>query len=164
MAGRPTGAGKSSHDLEDTRKLFRALSLKPNSVFLDAACGDGRYSLQAAEFVTEEGAIWAVDLWREGIEALTPEARARRIDCIRPRIADVSKHIPVEDSAVDVCLLAAAPHDFVRDGTERGVVREIARVLGPGGRLAVVEFKKMAAPPGPPIDVKNPAASCGASS
>lgn len=154
MTHPPTGAGKSTFELVDTKKLFTALNLEPGNTFLDLACGSGTYTLLASEFVTDEGAVYAVDLWEEGITGLESERRERGIDHVHPRVADASKRVPVDTDAIDVCLIAAALHDFVRDGTERAVIQEVIRVLRPDARLAVVEFKKVAGPPGPPVNVR----------
>ena len=67
MTEKPIAAGKSSFDLVDPEKVFAELRLQPDTVFLDVACGVGNYALAAAEFIGEEGAILAVDLWEEGI-------------------------------------------------------------------------------------------------
>ena len=41
---KPKGAGKSSFELIDPKKLAEILSLKSGSVVLDLACGKGAYS------------------------------------------------------------------------------------------------------------------------
>jgi len=50
--------------------------------------------------------------------------------------------------------LATVLHDLVRDGADQGALREIGRVLKPGGVLAVIEFKKIPGPPGPPVEIR----------
>ena len=77
-----------------------------------------------------------------------------KIRNIHPRVADVSRHIAIEKESVDVCLMAMVLHDLFRDGTGEGTLREVQRVLKPMGILALVEFKKIEGPPGPPIDVR----------
>jgi ubiquinone/menaquinone biosynthesis C-methylase UbiE len=50
--------------------------------------------------------------------------------------------------------MATVLHDLIEDGTHEGALEEIVRVLKPGGRLAIVEFKKIPGPPGPPEKVR----------
>lgn len=154
MKDQPTGAGASTFDLIDAHRLFEALDLRASSTFLDLACGRGRYAVKAADYVTVEGIIYAVDLWEDGIESLRSEARTRGLEQVRARVADISERIPVEDHAADACLMASVLHDLVRDGTHYAALREVTRVLKPAGRLAVVEFEKTAGPPGPPKEVR----------
>jgi ubiquinone/menaquinone biosynthesis C-methylase UbiE len=151
---KPIAAGKSSFALIRPDLLFAALDLKKETVFLDVACGQGHYSLAAAEFIGPQGAIHAVDLWPEGIELLRQAADERGLALIKPRVADVSEHIPLPDQQADVCLLATVLHDLKEVAAHEGALREIARVLKPDGRLAVVEFKEIEGPPGPPRHIR----------
>lgn len=150
----PTGAGRSSFGLIDTTKFFRELDLKKGVTFLDVACGRGAYSLAAADIVGEDGKVYAVDLWEEGILSLRKEAVSKGFHNLTAFVSDVSQHIPVENDCVDVCLLATALHDFVGDQVDRQVLKEVARVMKPEGILAVVEYKKIDGPPGPPKPVR----------
>jgi ubiquinone/menaquinone biosynthesis C-methylase UbiE len=151
---KPTGAGKSSFELINTARFFRELGLKKGTLFLDVACGRGNYSLAASEIIGKDGQIYAVDLWEEGILSLKNEAASKGIQNVATFVSDVSKNIPVENGSVDVCLLATVLHDFVGDKVDRGVMREIVRVIKPNGVLAIVEFYKKEGPPGPPKPVR----------
>lgn len=73
MDHKPTGAGKSSYELIDPDRLFAALALQEDTVFLDAACGRGAYSLAASRFIGPQGRIYAFDLWEQGIADLQRE-------------------------------------------------------------------------------------------
>jgi ubiquinone/menaquinone biosynthesis C-methylase UbiE len=50
--------------------------------------------------------------------------------------------------------MATVLHDLMQTGEAEGAVAEIRRVLKPGGMLAVIEFKKIEGPPGPPMKVR----------
>jgi len=151
---KPLGAGGSSLELIDANALFKQLPLRKGSSFLDIACGRGAYTLTASDFVGPDGTLYAVDLWEEGIAALAGAAAARGIKNIVTKVADVGKTIPLDDQAVDVALMATVLHDLVEEGKAETALRETARVLRPGGVFAVVEFKKIDGPPGPPREVR----------
>lgn len=68
MAEKPTATGKSSFNLIDSYKLFSEPGLKEDTSFLDLACGRGAYSIAASGYIREKGIIYAVDLWKEGID------------------------------------------------------------------------------------------------
>jgi len=55
---------------------------------------------------------------------------------------------------VDVCLMATVLHDFVDDQISKEVLHEIVRVMKTDGMLAIVEFKKIDGPPGPPVHIR----------
>jgi ubiquinone/menaquinone biosynthesis C-methylase UbiE len=150
----PLGAGGSSFELIDAGILFGELKLAKGSTFLDLACGRGMYTLAAREFIGEDGRLYALDLWEEGIESLKQSATSRGITNITARVSDVGKRIPIESGVVDVCLIATVLHDLVEAKADKGAVEEVTRVLKRGGRLAVIEFKKIDGPPGPPLKIR----------
>lgn len=151
---KPTGAGKSSFGLIDAEALFKELNLRKGSTFLDVACGRGAYCLKASAIVGSTGTVYAVDLWQEGIEELRARAVEEKALNIKAFVSDAGRQIPLADQAVDTCLMATVLHDFVDDHISEEVLREVVRVLKPGGRLAIVEFKKIEGPPGPPIHIR----------
>jgi ubiquinone/menaquinone biosynthesis C-methylase UbiE len=151
---RPTAAGKSSFDLIDSAAFYRELDLKSGITFLDLACGRGAYCLKASEIVGSAGTIYAVDLWQEGIEQLKASAIEANALNIKAFVSDAGRDIPVDDQVVDVCLMATVLHDFVEDQISKEVLQEVVRVLKPGGMLAIVEFKKIDGPPGPPVHIR----------
>ena len=151
---KPIAAGHSSFELIRPDVLYPALGLKKDTILLDVACGMGRYSLAAAEFIGPEGAIHSVDLWPEGIEQLRRAAAEKKLRQIVPQVADVSQRIPLGDQEADVCLIATALHDLKEIDAHEGTLREIARVLKPDGLLAVLEFHKVDPPPGPPRRIR----------
>ena len=154
MSKKPIAAGKSSFGLIDAGKLFTELGLEKEEVFLDLACGNGQYSLAVANYIGDAGRIYAVDLWEEGIASLQRESDLRSLGQIKPSVADISQRIPLDDKSVDICLMATVLHDLIEDGTDAGALAEVTRVLKPQGRLALIEFKKIDGPPGPPVTVR----------
>jgi len=154
MDDKPIGAGNSSFDLVDVKRLFEELTLQKGQVVLDAGCGPGDYALAASRYVGGSGKVYAVDLWEEGIEALKSAAEARGIAHLHAHVADLARRIPVDEDEVDVILMVAVLHDLLRDDAHNAALAEVRRVLNPTGTFAVVEFRKVEGPPGPPIDVR----------
>lgn len=151
---KPPGAGKSSFELIDSTRLFSEVHLSEGRVLLDMGCGRGLYAIAAAKIVGNEGLVYAIDLWDEGIAFLREQAAAEDVHNLRAMVADTSKRTVLADASVDICLLATVFHDLVQIQASEGTLREIARVLKPEGLLAIVEFKKMEGPPGPPMSIR----------
>lgn len=154
MHDKPIAAGKSSFDLINADTVFQALALKKGSTLLDIACGIGNYTLAAAERIGPDGMVYAIDLWEEGIEALKNSAAARDLSNIKAMVGDAGKSLPLADHSVDLCLMATVLHDLIEIKADGAALQETARVLKPGGTFAVIEFKKIEPPPGPPIHIR----------
>ena len=151
---KPPGAGRSSFEFVDLDRVLHALSLTPSTIFLDLGCGKGNYALPVAESIGPRGKVYGVDAWREGLEELEERAAARGLKNITTIHANLNEHIPIEDGTVDVCFMATVLHDLLRESTGGMAIDEIKRVLKPGGRLSIIEFKKIGDGPGPPLSVR----------
>jgi ubiquinone/menaquinone biosynthesis C-methylase UbiE len=149
----PAGAGKSSYDLIDPGTLWAALNLPQGITFLDLGCGQGNYSLAAADRIGPTGVVYAVDLWEDGIATLKERA-ARECRTNLKALAAPASQIPMESRSVDVGLMATVLHDLVEAGTAAGALAEVSRLIKAEGRLAIVEFHKIDGPPGPPRHIR----------
>ncbi|MBT3388343.1 MAG: class I SAM-dependent methyltransferase [Desulfobacula sp.] len=155
---KPKGAGKSSFELIDSDKLKSALPIKSGSVVIDLACGKGIYSMFLSKIVGETGLIYAVDLWKEGLLLLEEQIEKKSITNIMTLQNDAGKKIEIDDYSSDICLMATVLHDFEEAGQADIVLKDIKTLLKHGGCLAVVEFKKIEGPPGPPVHIRLPEA------
>jgi 2-polyprenyl-3-methyl-5-hydroxy-6-metoxy-1,4-benzoquinol methylase len=89
----PKGAGKSSFDLIDLKKISDVLPVKPGSVVLDLACGRGDYSVYFSEIVGEQGLVYALDLWEEGTKLLEKRIEKQNITNIMTLISDAARPV-----------------------------------------------------------------------
>lgn len=154
MSEKPHGAGRSSFDLVDSGAVFERIIVRPDTVLLDLGCGAGNYSLAAAGRMGTSFRVIGMDLWLEGVKALREAAKSRGHDNVLAVQADAARPLPLAGDSVDAVLMATVFHDLVQGGAHEAALGEIARVLRPAGRLAVVEFKVVEGPPGPPASVR----------
>jgi ubiquinone/menaquinone biosynthesis C-methylase UbiE len=104
---------------------------------LDVGCGDGAYAVIAAQ----SGArVAGVDTSPRMIEAAQRRAAGQDVQ-IALRVADADA-LPFADGSFDM-VLAVTVLCFLADATT--AVREMARVLAPGGRLVIGELGRWSA-------------------
>jgi demethylmenaquinone methyltransferase/2-methoxy-6-polyprenyl-1,4-benzoquinol methylase len=113
------------------RRLAAAAVVRPGDRVLDAACGTGELALAAAE--AGAGAVVGVDFSPRMLE------RARRKSSAIEWIQGDLLALPFPDGSFD----AATVGFGVRNVSDlEGGLRELKRVLTPGGRLAVLEITR----------------------
>jgi ubiquinone/menaquinone biosynthesis C-methylase UbiE len=112
---------------------------------LDAGCGRGLLLVGAARRLTTGKAI-GLDRWVPG--ALTgnrPGAALDNarwegvIDRVEVTAGDV-RRLPFADASMDVAVSNFVVHEVNNRSEREQMLREIVRVLKPGGRLALVDF------------------------
>ncbi|WP_167909411.1 class I SAM-dependent methyltransferase [Thermococcus sp. Bubb.Bath] len=140
--------------LLDPEKALREIGLKKGDTLLDAGCGEGSFSIPAAQIVGDSGKVYAVDVSEEAINTLKKEARKKGIKNIEAFAGDITKRLPIEDGSIDVCMMANILHGLVAAKKAESTLKEVFRVLAPSGILAVVDFKKVDDPPGPPKSIR----------
>lgn len=150
----PREAGKSSYDLLDPETLFASLPLESVGRALDLGCGTGNYSLALARRLPADASVLGVDLWPEGIESLTAKAKMEGLSNVTGLVGDLADLGEVEDHTIDLALMATVFHDLVERSEEGATLTALKRVLKVGATLAVVEFKKINARPGPPEHIR----------
>jgi ubiquinone/menaquinone biosynthesis C-methylase UbiE len=130
---------------QDPLRMWHRVGLRPGSVVVDVGAGSGFYAFPAARVVGPEGRVYAVDVSEELVDLMREKAAAAKIRNLESVLSS-PRHIPLEDAAADMALLANVLH-----GIPPGTVREAVRVLRPGGRLINVDWKKKPTPEGPPV-------------
>lgn len=145
---------RSTRDILSAEKVLNVAGLTSGDNFLDAGCGDGFISINASSVVGKNGKVYAVDVYPESIEMVNEEIKTKGIENIEAIVADLTSKIPLDDNSIDLCVMANVLHGFVENDEVGEVMAEISRVIRPEGAFAVVEFKKMEGPPGPPFNVR----------
>jgi len=115
-------------------------SLQPGETVLDLGSGGGMDVFVAGPKVGREGRVIGVDMTPEMISKARRNTEVYRertgLDNVEFRLGEI-EHLPVADNSVDVvisnCVINLSP-------SKEQVWSEIARVLKPGGRVAVSDL------------------------
>ncbi|HNR26606.1 MAG TPA: class I SAM-dependent methyltransferase [Methanobacteriaceae archaeon] len=143
--------GKSSEAVLNAQRVLRSINLCEGDVFMDAGCGDGFISRAASRMVGAEGEVLAVDQHSPSLDILREKVREEKIKNLKVLEADLTRKLSIPDETVDLCLMANVLHGFFHNEELDQAIPELLRILKPGARLAIVEFKKIEGMPGPPF-------------
>jgi ubiquinone/menaquinone biosynthesis C-methylase UbiE len=127
---------EAPHPFITRARLREILEPQPGERVLEVGPGTGYYTLDVAEWVKPDGAVDVLDLQEEMLEHTMRRAGERGLANVTPTQADATA-MPYEDGTYDAAFLATVLGE-VPD--QEAALRELARVLRPGGRLVVGEL------------------------
>lgn len=125
-------------------RVLDELRLRGDETVLDMGCGRGAVLLAAAKRLPRGRAI-GVDLWHadqtgNSRDATLANAALENVaGRIEVRTADMTA-LPLADESVDVVVSNLAIHNIPTRAGRRQALIEAARVLRPGGRLAIADL------------------------
>jgi ubiquinone/menaquinone biosynthesis C-methylase UbiE len=135
------------HDTFSFRGKFRELRqrtanlarLQPGDAVLDVGCGTGTLAMEVAHRVGRAGRVAGIDPGTQQIARARAKAARRHVP-IEFQIG-VIEQLPFPDQTFDVVFSTLMMH-HVPASLKRQGLAEIARVLKPGGRLVIADFKR----------------------
>jgi ubiquinone/menaquinone biosynthesis C-methylase UbiE len=132
--------------LRQRDRLLGLICWRGDETVLDIGCGRGLLLIAAAQRLSSGRAV-GVDIWsRVDLSGNRPEAtreNARRAGVdgrVEVRDGD-ARSLPFDDATFDVVVSSLVLHNISDREERRQAVREIARVLKPGGRVALLDLR-----------------------
>ena len=126
-------------------RLLDEIPSRGDERVLDAGCGHGLLLLGAARHMTTGRAI-GIDRWATKDQADNhPQATLRnaQLEGVQARVDLVTgdvRQLPFDDGTFDVVLSSWVLHNIWGRSERERAVREIARVLKPGGRVMLLDI------------------------
>lgn len=105
--------------------------------FLDYGCGTGDFTVPAAEMVTSEGQVYALDYFPRQLEIVRDKAKKAGLKNIKTILSRKNTGLP--DESVDVIWMCDVLHEIKE---RRQVIKEAHRVLKKKGTLAIHDGMK----------------------
>ena len=137
--------GSTIGKVRTARRLLGTIPWRGDEAVLDIGCGHGLFLVEAARHLTSGTAV-GVDVWSQKDQwHNTPEAaiaNARRAGVagrVHVHGAD-ARHLPFGDASFDVVTSSLVIHNVPGREQRDQVLREVVRVLKPGGRVLIVDL------------------------
>ncbi len=124
------------HPLITRARLAEALAPRSGERLLEVGPGTGHYTLDVAQAVGPSGSLDVLDLQQEMLDHTMRAAAVRGLANVRPARGD-ARRLPYADDAFDGAFLVTTLGEI---GDPDAALRELARVVRPGGRVVVGEL------------------------
>ncbi|MGM0444181.1 MAG: class I SAM-dependent methyltransferase [Fibrobacterota bacterium] len=126
--------------------VLDAMDLQPGMHMLDIGAGTGYFALPALRRLRPGGALTALDISPQMLKYLRQQLPEDTKEVLA--LCGDGQNIDLPDSSLDVALLALVFHEF---DDPRAAVREVLRVLKPGGEMHILDWAKREMSQGPPL-------------
>ena len=125
--------------LQPPDKLIERSGIKKDMTVIDLGCGSGAFTTFVARAVGETGKVYAVDIQPAMLQQLEGKlAKAENQDIRNIELKQASAYnLPFADGSIDLVYMVTVLPEIPDRGR---ALREIRRVLKPGGILAVTEW------------------------
>jgi ubiquinone/menaquinone biosynthesis C-methylase UbiE len=124
---------QAPHPLITRERLLEALAPRAGDTVLEVGPGTGYYTLDVARAVAR---LHIFDLQPEMLEHTLRRAREAGVDNVEPRQGD-ARSLPYREDAFDAAYLVTVLGEIP---DQEAALRELRRVVRPGGRLVVGEL------------------------
>ncbi len=125
-----------------------SLGVADGSVVADIGAGSGWFTIRLARRVGPQGLVYAEDVQKEMINAISRRVSREGLANVRPWLGQKNDpNLPA--ASIDAVLMVDAYHEIEN---RVAVLRNLARALKPQGRIGVVDFRLDGTGPGPSIE------------
>jgi len=138
-----TGLFGMGANRRNSRMVIELAKVRPGDRVLDVACGTGSLTLTAQSYAGPGGKVYGIDAAPEMIEVAQKKAARSGVDVVFE--VGLAEQLAFPEANFDVVISRLAIH-HLPDDLKRKAFAEILRVLRPGGRLLIADFRPPANP------------------
>jgi len=135
-------------------EVLAKLGLVEGMKIADFGCGNlGYFIIPMAKLIGKTGQAYAIDVLKSVLEAVRSKAKLAGLTNLETVWANLEKPngSKIADNELDVVLLK---NILFQNKQHQEIIKEAARVLKKGGKLLIIEWKKIAIPFGPPLELR----------
>lgn len=139
----------SATTLLDIKFIIKKIGLGENDCIAELGCGSfGYFVYPLAKAVGKNGRVFAVDILQNALGEIKKRAQQenlKQVETVWSNL-EIFKATKIESSSLDTALMINL---LSQSDKKAEIIREAARLLKRGGKLAIVEWKNSALPFGP---------------
>lgn len=129
--------------------IWETLDLKGPHVLVDIGAGTGFFAVLFAK-KTDGGTVYACDISDVMISWMRENLKPGPKETLVPvKMAESS--VPLPDGVADLVYMINLHHEL--EEPEK-IISEACRLLRPGGKLMIIDWKKKETPQGPPLSIR----------
>ena len=122
-------------------RIVEILHLEAGSTIADVGAGDGDFAVNLAEYVGDEGQVWATEVKHDDVEELERRIRDTSRDNLTVVLGDQFE-TGLPENCCDAILLRMVYHHFTEPAKMRASLR---RALRPDGLIAIIDITPQSA-------------------
>lgn len=130
---------QNTNSFVDPKAVVRTLPVELSGTVADFGCGAGYFSIEFARALGENGQVIAIDVLPSALEAVESQAKLQNIRNITVKRANL-EHEGGSGLSAESVDWAIAKDMLFQNKEKETILREIFRVLRPGGYALIMEW------------------------
>jgi ubiquinone/menaquinone biosynthesis C-methylase UbiE len=135
------------------KEIVDQLSVAAGSQVADFGCGMGHFSLEMSKRIGENGLVYAFDILPEKLESVISGVKGLGMTNLIAKRANLEKEkgSGLENESVDWVVMKDM---LFQNKNKTAILAEAYRILKPGGKALIIEWKMEDASIGPPQELR----------
>lgn len=126
--------------IQSLHELVTAMGVVRGQTIMDAGCGSGKLSLEFAQIVGTNGAVFAVDVDRGAVEMVSSAANRAGLHNIRSMWADLERVVAdIPTGSVDIICARSLLGSCENPDA---IIENFSRFLNDAGRVVIIDWTK----------------------
>lgn len=147
---------KGGTSVLDAQGIISKLEIHEGWIIADLGCGgSGLFVAPLARAVGNNGRVYAVDIQKNVLQIVESNMKFQNLENVSTVWTNLEKvgGADIQDAACDYAMLINV---LFQNSDHESIIKESSRILKTGARLAIIDWKLIATPFGPPLTHRIP--------